>query len=111
MTRFFLSVVVFVVQTAQFTGMPAAVKRGQELLADADIRRSDFDEFIVIDSGLNARLAEEIQEAAAEYSRVSGSPFTLGFSCCGSDASVVVNSAIPSSLHFWAVLSKRILKH
>ncbi len=48
--------------------------------ADAFIMRYGGDEFIIIDTGRIRRLDEMILEAADEYNRTSGMPFSLGFS-------------------------------
>ena len=48
--------------------------------ADAFIMRYGGDEFIIIDTGKTRRLEDRIMEAADEYNRSSGMPFTLGFS-------------------------------
>jgi len=48
--------------------------------ADAFIMRYGGDEFIIIDTGRIRRLDEMILEAADEYNRSSGMPFSLGFS-------------------------------
>ena len=48
--------------------------------SDAFIMRYGGDEFIIIDTGAIKRLDNRIQEAAGEYNRTSGMPFTLGFS-------------------------------
>ena len=48
--------------------------------SDAFIMRYGGDEFIIIDSGRLRHLDESILEAAEEYNRTSGMPFTLGFS-------------------------------
>ena len=48
--------------------------------ADAFIMRYGGDEFIIIDTGRIRRLNDLILEAADEYNRNSGMPFTLGFS-------------------------------
>ena len=47
---------------------------------DAFIMRYGGDEFIIIDSGRNENLPEDIRNAAAAYNRDSGMPFTLSFS-------------------------------
>ena len=46
----------------------------------AFIMRYGGDEFIIIDSGRNERLPENLQEAAEAYNKTSDMPFTLGFS-------------------------------
>ena len=48
--------------------------------ADAFIMRYGGDEFIIIDTGRIRRLNDMILEAADEYNRSSGMPFSLGFS-------------------------------
>ena len=63
----------------------AALKVSARLLQDACskdafIMRYGGDEFIIIDSGLNDHLPEDIQKAAERYNDTSGMPFTLGFS-------------------------------
>ena len=47
---------------------------------DAFIMRYGGDEFVIVDSAGNLRLAEDITAAAEEYNRSSGMPFGLGFS-------------------------------
>ena len=63
----------------------AALKISARLLqrtcsGDAFIMRYGGDEFIIIDTGKTRRLDDRILEAADEYNRSSGMPFTLGFS-------------------------------
>ena len=63
----------------------AALKLSARILqrtcsADAFIMRYDGDEFIIIDTGRIRHLDERIQEAANDYNRSSGMPFTLSFS-------------------------------
>ena len=63
----------------------AALKISSRILqrtcsADAFIMRYGGDEFIIIDSGRVRHLDDRILEAADEYNRTSGMPFTLGFS-------------------------------
>ncbi|MER1994490.1 MAG: GGDEF domain-containing protein, partial [Eubacteriales bacterium] len=48
--------------------------------ADAFIMRYGGDEFIIIDTGRIRRLDDQIMEAADDYNRSSGMPFTLSFS-------------------------------
>ena len=48
--------------------------------SDAFIMRYGGDEFIIVDTGNIRRLDHRILEAADEYNRSSGMPFTLGFS-------------------------------
>ena len=48
--------------------------------ADAFIMRYGGDEFIIIDTGRIRRLDKMILEAADEYNRTAGMPFSLGFS-------------------------------
>lgn len=48
--------------------------------ADAFIMRYGGDEFIIIDTGRIRRLDDRILEAADDYNRSSGMPFTLSFS-------------------------------
>ncbi len=48
--------------------------------ADAFIMRYGGDEFIIIDTGRIRRLDDRIMEAADDYNRSSGMPFTLSFS-------------------------------
>ena len=47
---------------------------------NAFIMRYGGDEFIIIDSGRNPTLCEEIDAAADEYNRTSGIPFVLSLS-------------------------------
>ncbi|MBR2661831.1 MAG: GGDEF domain-containing protein [Clostridia bacterium] len=63
----------------------AALKLSARILqrtcsADAFIMRYGGDEFIIIDTGRIRHLDERIQEAANDYNRSSGMPFTLSFS-------------------------------
>ena len=63
----------------------AALKISARLLqrtcsSDAFIMRYGGDEFIIIDSGRNRHLSDNIVSAADEYNRTSGMPFTLSFS-------------------------------
>jgi len=63
----------------------AALKVTARLLREtcspsAFIMRYGGDEFIIIDSGRNESLADDLQAATAEYNKASGMPFTLRFS-------------------------------
>ena len=63
----------------------AALKASARILQricseNAFIMRYGGDEFIIIDSGSNTSLCEEIDAAADEYNRTSGIPFTLSLS-------------------------------
>ena len=49
--------------------------------ADAFVMRYGGDEFIIIDSGWNEHLPEDIQAAAEAFNRTTRHPFKLGFSC------------------------------